>query len=256
MLYAKYRTEYNAIFPVALDADLDPAATNASRFPATGKPGQAAFDNMAAGDKVIVNTIYANYGKALAAYIRTLVSRNAPFDRFVAGDKTAIGASAIRGLKLFLAKQCIACHSGPNFADDNFHVLAAAPVTDMGRFADINGLLGSTFNVNGAFSDNTTTGKLANLTQMDSMKGAFRTKSLRNVAGSGPFMHGGTLATLADVVELYNQGGGDPGSSGIVKDPLLVPLDLSAGDKADLVAFLETLTGEAPPASAVVDISK
>src|SRR4029078_4913357 len=87
ILYTKYRTEYNAVFPVALDADLDPASANASRFPATGKPGQAAFDNMAAGDKDIVNRIYANYGKALAAYMRTLVSRNAPFDRFIAGDK-------------------------------------------------------------------------------------------------------------------------------------------------------------------------
>jgi cytochrome c peroxidase len=262
LLYAKYRTEYNAIFPVDLDPDLDPTATNASRFPATGKPGQASFDNMTAGDKTIINTIYANYGKALAAYMRTLVSRDAPFDRFVAGDKTAISASAIRGIKVFLAKGCANCHSGPDFQDDNFHALAVAPAdADLGRYTDLNstnGLLATTniFSVDGTFSDSTSTGKLTGLVQDASQKGQFRTKSLRNVAGAGPYMHNGTLATLEDVVDFYDVGGGDPGSSGVTKDPLVAPLNLAAADKADLVEFLKTLSGEPPPASVVVDISK
>ncbi len=261
MLYVKYRTEYNAIFPTALDADLDPAATS-TRFPAAGKPGQPSYDGMAQADKDIVNRVYANYGKALAAYMRTLVSRDAPFDRFVAGDKTAISISAQRGAKLFLTKGCAGCHSGPNFSDDKFHALAAPDANpsspDLGRYTDVAALLGATnlFNVNGAFSDNTSTGKLANLAQDTTQKGQFRTKSLRNIAESGPYMHSGQLATLEDVVELYNQGGGDPGSSGIVKDPLMMPLGLSAGDKADLVEFLKTLTGEPPPIGVLVDISK
>ena len=190
---------------------------------------------MAAADKAIVNRIYANYGKALAAYMRTLVSRNAPFDRFVAGDKTAISASAIRGLKLFLAKGCVECHSGPNFTDDQFHALVVpqtgphVPAADLGRFRTP-ALLASPFNINGAFSDDTTP---ASSTPRAGRRaeGQFRTKSLRNVAQSGPFMHSGQLATLDDVVDFY-VGGGDPGSSGIIKDPLLVPLNLSAQDKS------------------------
>jgi cytochrome c peroxidase len=256
MLYAKYRTEYDATFEPDLEPDLDPAATNAARFPATGKPGQAAFDNMTAGDKTIINRIYANYGKAIAAYVRTLVSRNAPFDRFVAGERSALSASQIRGLKLFISNGCLGCHSGPNFSDDDFHALAAAPVSDLGRHADITGLLASAANVNSALSDDTNTHKLDGLAQVDGMKGQFRTKSLRNLAGAGPYMHGGTLATLEDVIDFYAQGGGDVGTSGVTKDTRMTPLVLTAGDKADLVGFLESLSGEPLPAAAIVDTSK
>lgn len=262
MLYAKYRTEYNAIFPTPLDADLDPASANASRFPASGKPGQASWDTGVADlDKPIINRIYANYGKALAAYMRTLVSRDAPFDRFIAGDKTAISLSAQRGAKLFLTKGCVTCHSGPNFSDDKFHALVApddpnAAAPDKGRFTDVPPLLASTFNVNGPYSDDTNTHKLDNLAQDPSQTGQFRTKSLRNIAASGPYMHSGQLATLEDVVNFYDQGGGDPGSSGITKDTLMVPLGLTAGNRADLVEFLKTLTGEPPPVAVLVDISK
>ncbi len=261
MLYAKYRTEYNAIFATPLDPDLDPTSANASRFPATGKPGQAAWDTgVLDADKPIINRIYANYGKALAAYMRTLTSRNAPFDRFIDGDKSALSLSAQRGAKLFLDKGCVTCHSGPNFSDDKFHALVApddpAGTADKGRFNDVPPLLASPFNVNGAYSDNTSTGKLDGLAQDAGQTGQFRTKSLRNIAASGPYMHSGQLATLEDVIELYAQGGGDPGSSGITKDPLLVPLGLTAGDKADLVEFLKSLTGDPPPVAVLVDISK
>jgi cytochrome c peroxidase len=255
-LYAKYRTEYNAIFEPDLDPDLDPAATNASRFPASGKPGQASYDTMTTGDKAIVDRIFANYGKALAAYVRTLVSRNAPFDRFVAGDRTALSVPQVRGFRLFIAKGCLGCHSGPNFSDDDFHALASAPVTDMGRFADLTPLLTSAANVNGPLSDDVNTHKLDGLAAVDAMKGQFRTKSLRNVAGSGPFMHGGTLATLDAVIDFYAMGGGDVGTSGVIKDTKMTPFVLTAGEKADLVAFLESLTGEALPAASIVDTSK
>ncbi|HEY5936510.1 MAG TPA: cytochrome c peroxidase [Kofleriaceae bacterium] len=268
MLYAKYRTEYDAIFPVALDPDLDPAAPNAARFPPTGKPKAAPTDPdgpwelMAPADRDIVNRIFANYGKAVAAYMRKLVSRDAPFDRFVAGDESAISVSAIRGIKVFLNKGCVTCHGGPTFSDASFHALAVpqlgpnVPMTDLGRFQDVPGLLASPFNSNGAFSDDITTGRLTGLVQVDSQKGQFRTRSLRNVAGSGAFMHSGQFATLADVITFYDQGGGDVGTSGIVKDPLIVQLSLSAQDKLDLVAFLETLTGEPVPPRLLVDTSK
>jgi len=266
LIFAKYRTEYDAIFPVPLDPALDPAAADASRFPPSGKPAgptepPGVFESMTPEDRLIVNRIYANYGKALAAYMRTLTSANAPFDRYVAGDRSAITDGAKRGLHTFLAK-CTGCHIGPNFADDDFHALAVpqigphVPATDFGRFQDVNGLLGSAFNSNGVFSDDTTTGRLTGLVQEEAQRGKFRTKSLRNVAGSGPFMHAGQLATLEDVVEFYNAGGGDVGTTGIVKDPLIVPLGLDTQQKADLVEFLGTLTGEPIPAHLVVDTSK
>ena len=268
MLYAKYRTEYDAVFPVPLDPALDPTAADASRFPASGKPKASAtapdgaWEGMTQADQAIVNTIFVNYGKAVEAYLRTLVSRDAPFDQFVAGDETAISTSAVRGLKLFLEKGCVKCHSGPNFSDDSFHALVVpqtgdhVPATDLGRFTDVAGLLASPFNTSGAFSDDPTTGKLTNVAQDASQQGQFRTKSLRNVAGTAPYMHAGQLATLPDVIDFYDQGGGDPGTSGITKDPLIVPLSLSPQEKADLLEFLNTLTGQPPPTSALIDTSK
>jgi len=265
MLYAKYRTEYDATFPVPLDPALDPTATDAARFPATGRPKQGtepdgAWEGMTDADRGIVNRIYANYGKALAAYMRKLVSRNAPFDRFVAGDHGAISLSAQRGLKIFLAS-CVSCHSGPNFADDDFHTLGVpqtgprVPATDNGRFQDVPPLLTSAFNTNGTFSDDTTTGKLTGLAQNAAQTGQFRTKSLRNLSLSGPFMHSGQFATLEEVVAFYVAGGGTPPANG-TKDPKLAPLSLSAQDQADLVAFLRTLSGEPVPAELLTDMSK
>jgi cytochrome c peroxidase len=267
MLFDKYRTEYDAIFPVPLDAALDPNAADAARFPPSGKPKAAAadpdgpFELMAAADRLIANRIYANYGKAIAAYMRTLVSRNAPFDRYVAGDRAAISEPAKRGLHTFLAK-CTGCHIGPNFADDDFHALAVpqtglhVPAVDNGRFNDVVALLASGFNTSGVFSDNTTTGMLTGLVQQESQRGQFRTKSLRNVAESGPYMHAGQFATLEAVVAFYNDGGGDVGATGIVKDPKITPLALDAQQQADLVEFLKTLTGERVPAQHLVDTSK
>ena len=168
----------------------------------------------------------------------------------------------MRGIKLFLAKGCVGCHAGPAFTDNQFHALAVlqsgthVPAADLGRFQDVPPLLASPFNTSGAYSDNTTTGKLTGLAQDPAQQGQFRTKSLRNVALTAPYMHAGQLATLEDVVAFYDQGGGDTGSSGIVKDPRIVPLGLSVQDRADLVAFLETLSGEPVAAGALVDTSK
>jgi cytochrome c peroxidase len=262
LLWTKYRAEYNAIFPVPLDPSLDPNAADASRFPASGKPGQPAFDGMAAADQAIANTIFVNYGKAIAAYTRKIVSGSSRFDRFVAGDRNALNSSEIRGLKLFLAKGCADCHSGPTFSDNKFHALAVSqtglhvPTSDLGRYTDVASLLTSPFTTSGAFSDDTTTGKLTGVAQDASQKGQFRTRGLRNVSQSGPFMHDGSLATLDDVIAFYDAGGGDPGSSGIVKDALLTPLGLAAQDRTDLVAFLGTLTGDPVAAALLADTSK
>lgn len=266
LLWNKYRADYDAIFPVPLDPALDPAAADAARFPAAGKPAAAgadagAWESMTTADRAIVNRIYANYGKALAAYMRKLVSRGAPFDRFVAGEAGALSASAKRGFKLFVGKaRCAPCHSGPNFSDDQFHALGVpqsgphVPANDTGRFGDVAGLLASPFNSAGAFSDDAGTGKLAGLAQDAGMVGQFRTKSLRGLSASAPYMHTGGLATLEAVVDFYDVGGGAP--DGGPRDPLLAPLGLTAAEKADLVAFMRALDGAPVDPALNVDTSR
>lgn len=266
LLWNKYRADYDAIFPVPLDAALDPTAPDAARFPRAGKPAAAGADAgvweaMAASDRAIVNRIYANYGKALGAYLRKLVSRNAPFDRFIGGDATAMSASAKRGLKLFIGKaRCAACHSGPLFSDGAFHALgvpqtgAHVPAADLGRFADLPPLLTSPFNSSGAFSDDAGTGKLAGLAQDGGMAGQFRTPGLRGLSGSAPYMHSGQLATLEAVIDFYDVGGGVP--DGGARDPLLSPLSLTGAEKADLAAFLRALDGDPVDPALNVDTSR
>jgi cytochrome c peroxidase len=267
-IYAKYKTEYEAVFG-ALDPRLDPANANAANFPASGKPKtlpgdpDGPWELMASADRTIANTIYANFGKAIAAYMRKLVSRDAPFDKYVAGDRSAISASAENGLKLFLGKgACIGCHNGPHFEDGQFHALGVpqsgphVPATDLGRFADVPALLASPFNTNGAFSANVSTGKLTGLAAVDAQRGQFRTKGLRGVGVTGPYMHAGQLPALGDVVAFYNIGGGDVGDGGATKDPLIKPLGLSPTENGDLVEFMKTLTGGPVPAALDVDTSK
>jgi cytochrome c peroxidase len=262
LLWDKYKADYDAIFPVPLDARLDPADANAADLPLAGKPTQPAWDGMAQGDKDIVNRIFANYGKAIAAYVRLEVSRNAPFDKLVAGDKTALQNDAKRGLKVFLGKGgCVSCHSGPNFADDQFHNIGVeqkgphVPATDFGRFQDIPALLASPFNTTTAFSDNVTTGKLTGLVQEEAQRGQFRTKSLRGLANAAPYMHSGQLADLQSVVDYYATGGTSPGDAG-AKDSRITPLGLTGTDAADLVAFLQSLNGDPLPAALTTDTSR
>ena len=267
MLWNEYRDEYNAIFDPDLDPALDPAAVDAARFPASGKPKammtdpDGAWEMMTPEDRTIVNRIFVNWGKAVAAYVRLLRSGDAPFDRYVAGDTTAINASAKRGLKLFVGKAaCIGCHEGPTFSDNEFHNVGVpqvgdhVPATDDGRFAAIMPILNYGFNSSSMFSDSTATGRLDGLAADEALRGAFLTPMLRNCADTGPWMHAGQNATLEDVVELYDKGGEETGFSG-VKDELMVPLMLTTQEKADLVEFLKTLTGQPIPDALLVDTS-
>ncbi len=264
LLWSKYRAEYDAIFD-PLDPALDPAHLNASRFPAECKPKAAMaadgpWEKMAAADQRIVNRIFVNFGKAEEAYIRKLVSRNAAFDRFVAGEKDAIGASAKRGLKLFIGKAaCDACHSTPFFSDNKAHNTGVpqtgphVPMVENGAY-DGNGFaLGSPFNSSSEWSDDRNTGRLDGVVQAEEDKGKIRTKSLREVKETAPYMHAGQLATLPDVLAFYNRGG-DAAHVG-TKDPLMKPLNLTPAELADLAAFLETLSGDPVPAALLANTS-
>jgi cytochrome c peroxidase len=265
MVFSHYRTAYEAVVGSALP---DALGSDATRFPPSGKPKAAGgtdgpWETMTAADQLVVNTILANYGKLIEAYLRKLVSGDSRFDRFVAGDETALSANEVSGLKVFLGKgSCTSCHSGPMFTDNQFHNLGLpqtgphVPTTDNGRFADITSLLASGFNTSGTWSDDQNTGRLNGLsaTPPDSTKGQFRTASLRNIAVSGPYMHAGQIATLEGVVAYYDRVASVTPAVGTV-DPLLHSLSLTDAEKADLVAFLGTLTSAPLPDALTTDTS-
>jgi cytochrome c peroxidase len=262
LVYQKYRADYDALFPIPLDPALDPAAPDAARFPANGKPKSSGaadgpWEMMTAEDRDIINTISANTGKAIAAYERLLVSRNAPIDRYVAGDYNALTPGAKRGLALFIGKAaCNDCHSGPTFSDQSFHnpgvpqtASETAAKVDSGRYEDLSRTLTNTFNGAGKYSDNKEVGmaKLAGIELTDDLKGLFRTQGLRHLPFTGPYMHNGSLLTIEDVVRFYNWGGGASDFTG-TKGHAMVPLHLTQQEENDLVEFLKTaLTGDPPP---------
>jgi cytochrome c peroxidase len=166
--------------------------------------------------------------KSLGSFERTLLSGDSPFDQYrYGGDKQALSPAAIRGLAIFEDPKrgnCAVCHTINNhyalFTDGKFHNTGAG-VNGEGDFSDL-----------GRFDQ----------TKIRADKGEFKTPTLRNVALSAPYMHDGSLKTLNDVVDFYAGGG----NSNPYLDKDIKPLHLSAQDRADLVAFLESLTGQMP----------
>ena len=162
----------------------------------------------------------AGVAKAIAAYERMILSGNSPYDRFQAGDKNSLSAAAQRGLALFKGKgRCEMCHGGFNFSDEGYHNIGVGmdkEKPDFGRFI---------------------------VTEKESHKGAFKTPTLRDVAKRPPYMHDGSQKTLEDVVSFYSKGGHkNPWLSESIK-----PLNLTAAEQADLIVFLQALTGEVAP---------
>jgi cytochrome c peroxidase len=159
--------------------------------------------------------------KAIGAFERTLLAGDAPYDRFKAGDPSALSEAAQRGMKVFFNKaHCSACHSGPLFTDGAFHNIGIGwnqETPDLGRYVE---------------------------SKLDGDKGSFRTPSLRDIARTAPYMHDGSEATLEAVVEYYNKGG----NSNPYLDESIFPLNLNDQDKADLITFLkEGLTSNVYP---------
>ena len=156
--------------------------------------------------------------KAIATYERTIVSGTAPFDRWIEGNEQAISASAKRGFDLFNGKaRCSDCHSGWNFTDNQFHDIGLAS-SDEGRIA---------------------------ITNKASDRFAFKTPGLRNIVQRAPYMHNGSLQTLEQVIVHYISGGAPrPSRSGKLK-----PVPLNQNEMKDMVAFLESLTGDDQPVS-------
>lgn len=267
VIFEHYRDDYNHAFP---EWPLDPALADFKRFPASGSPytDSANWNGLTPGDKEIINRILVNYGKAIESYLRKLVSRNAPFDRFVAGDHDAISPEAKQGLKLFIGKaDCIRCHNTPLFSDDDFHVIGLRIDTKLSPHADpaetgraANQLLicnrsnaDGDFNVNGHFSDAPHTTRDGNLCRQVIQPGLWRTKGLRQTAETAPYFRDGQTATLADVIDFYDRGG-DPVGTFLGGPKEIRALHLSSEEKRQLKEFLKTLTGEPIPEQFLRDL--
>jgi cytochrome c peroxidase len=200
-----------------------------------------------------------NVAKALAAFQETIVTGRTPFDDFrdalERSDAAAMArypAAAQRGLKVFVGRgRCAACHFGPNFTNGEFDDVGVPYFTDgrridQGRYGGITALASSPFNLLGPFSDDRSENAALPTRHVEPQHrnwGEFRVPSLRNVARTAPYMHNGSLATLADVVRHYSEVDeerlhGDDGAR------LVRPLRLTPREALDLVSFLETLSSE------------
>lgn len=157
--------------------------------------------------------------RAIASYERTVLAGNAPFDRYQAGDESAMSESAVRGMEIFNGPQkgnCVTCHAGFNFTDESYHNIGAGmrkQIPDLGRFG---------------------------VSKNKKDKGAFKTPTLRNLTMSAPYMHDGSEASLESIVDFYNRGGTP--NQWLSRE--IRPLNLTVQEKADLVAFLKALTGD------------
>jgi len=183
-------------------------------------------------------------GQALAAFERTLVTRNAPFDRYMTGDWQAMSEGARRGIELFKGRgRCILCHNGPNFTDSQFHNLGvpAAPLLSDPIVQAAIRFDAKRMNVPEYQSVREDLGRYL-VTKDEKDKGAFKTPTLRNIVQREPYMHNGMFLSLEEVIDFYDAGGGAVAG----KSPLIQSLGLTAQEKRDLLAFLQALTGELP----------
>lgn len=157
-----------------------------------------------------------NVNRALASFQRSLISDDSPFDHYAAGDFNALTPQQRRGLAIFRsgATRCFECHTAPTFASDTFRVIGVES-DDPGRAGVV----------------------------ADGQEGAFKVPSLRNIALSAPYMHNGSMATLEEVVEFYEAGGGRAHGAENV-DVFVNGFDLTDQEREDLVSFLYALTDE------------
>jgi cytochrome c peroxidase len=212
----KKSLEDQAMGPMEANVEMNTDLDALFRFLNSNREYRLLFNRAYPGQKIDPTVV----AKAIAAFERTVLSNNSPFDRWVRGDASAMTQEQVRGLAVFVAEDkgnCAGCHSAPNFTDDGFHNIGleswGAKTPDMGRYAQ---------------------------KPLNMMKGAFKTPTLRDIALSSPYFHDGSAASLMDVVEHYAKGGAVKTNL----SPSMKALTLSRQEKADLVAFLKALTTE------------
>lgn len=216
-------------------------------LPATGTDSDADAD--------AITRAFVRIGKALAAYVATLLPQPGPFDHYVAallaGESTSgmLTPDQVAGLRLFIGRaDCVSCHNGPLFSNFSFHNVGTAlggpgdRTLDRGRWQGVREALADPFNCLGAFSDaapETCSIRYARRNGA-ALDGAFKVPGLRNVARTPPYLHDGRLQTLEQVVAHYVAA--DP--AGRLGHLEISPLPLTAAEQQSLVAFLQALSGE------------
>lgn len=259
VLHANYRDEYEALFGpmpnlTGLPDDAGPQGTAAER---------AAWEAIDPRRRKDVNTVFANLGKVIAAYERTITLGESRFDRYVgavvAGDvggQQALSSQEVNGLRLFIGKgQCVTCHNGPLLTDQHFHNTGVPPrdssQPDRGRSAATLKAQRDEFNCLGSFSDaapDACQELRFMVTDDPALEGAFKTPSLRNVSLRPPYMHAGQFASLEGVVAHYVKSpSAAVGHSELAHEGKghaeRRPIRMSESEVRDVAAFLQTLSG-------------
>jgi cytochrome c peroxidase len=243
-----YRREYEEVFGPIPDiaAKMLPGIAR----PADDDPGALkAWVVMSPNERRVVNEIYVNMGKAIGAYVRTIIPGPSPFDVYVEAlmkedreaMEKALKPDEERGLRLFIGKAgCTNCHNGPMLTNGDFHNIGVPGrmnlAGDRGRAEGITKVLSDEFNCLSEHSD-ADAGECRALrfidTAADRYFSAFKTPTLRNVAGRGPYMNAGQFATLGEVLEFYRT----------AKTPEVMHGELTDVELKQLEAFLLTLSG-------------
>ena len=249
-----YRKAYSALFGPL------PDLADRQRFPDAASPegsaaAQAAWAAMSEADREALTRVFVNLGKALDAYQRLLLPGEARFDRYaeaLASGSPAPGLTRMEaeGLRLFMGRaQCINCHNGPLFSNQEFHNTGLLPapgsLPDKGRIAGAQEVRGDPFNCLGRYSD-ASPADCAELRFMRvgaDLAGTHKTPSLRNLGGTAPYMHAGQMADLAALLDHYNRA-----PLAILGHNEAKPLHLLPYQLRRLEAFLLTL--DAPMAAA------
>lgn len=246
---ARFGERYERIFgPLP---DLSGMPLNAS--PLGTDAEKAAWNAMSGAQRDAINGVYANIGKAIAAFERSIEPAPTRFDRFaldlVAGAEpkgdAVFSNDELLGLKLFIGKaNCVTCHNGPRFTDNGFHNTGVPPVAglppDRGRIDAVSQVEADPFNCFGAFRDGDVSacGELRFMVKSaPELIRAYKTPSLRGAATRPPYMHAGQFSSLDEVVAHYAKAA--PSVEGVSE---VHPLELSDRERGALVAFLKTLS--------------
>ena len=245
-----YRSEYEDVFGPMPDVNQLPEHAG----PTPDKKVQEAWAALSAEDREAVTRIYANMGKAIAAYERKILPGESRFDSYVeavaAGDfeqaESLLTEEEVAGLRLFIGEaNCTQCHNGPLFTNNDFHNTGVPVVSnlpeDTGRALGAQQVLQDEFNCLSPYSDAGET-DCAELKYMAAdgheLERQYKPPSLRNVVGRGPYMHAGQFATLEEVLAHYNRAPAAPAGHSELE-----PLNLTQEQITQIIAFLDTLSG-------------
>lgn len=247
-----YRRQYEALFGEIRDL------SDASRFPPSAGPvpdpeASAAWDSMALEDQEVINRIFVNMGKSIAAYERLLMPGKSRFDDYVESAQSnnrqrqeeLFTESEAWGLDVFIGKaQCINCHNGPLLTNNSFHNTGIPPALDLppdfGRIEGVYTVKEDSFNCLGEYSDvdqEHCADLIYTRTEGQEIIAAFKTPTLRNVTETAPYMHSGQIPNLTEVIRHYNTA-----PLAVRGHSELAVLDLTSEEMRSLEDFLHTLS--------------